>query len=335
MNPGSSWPRPPVPAEPNHPFMNLETPILSADFRRLYCDAAVFDPFSEFVPISFRRVLPFQHQEEGVDERRLLHAEEAHLLEQNDSTRQAVVEEYFNSGLLEETEAGNLRGLIDFFDADFFELMGLLYANAGRFRCALRWCRELIHRLEHGSPDSCSDTHSVYASVGYCLYSLGLFEEAIAWTKSCIGPRQTADTVCRALIDYEAQLLGGAVRIIERAGPRTKYTASTFEPERARQTTPRLKAAMAAFAPFHEVYLDWVTPDSPTPESQPGRYPFQAEFDGGTLVRHKMNLVFATCAQADALVGRGYRLEAKRLLAEAAMLEPAAGMVLERLKDLS
>src|SRR5689334_13926286 len=102
--------------------MNLETPFLSADFKRLYCDAAVFDPFSEFNPISFRRVLPFQYQEEAVDEHRLLRAEEAHLLEQNDSTRQAVVEEYSRCGLLPEAEARNLRGVVDFFDADFFEL---------------------------------------------------------------------------------------------------------------------------------------------------------------------------------------------------------------------
>lgn len=308
-------------------------PFLSSAFQRLYCDAAVFDLFSAFNPISFRRVLPFQYQEEGVDDDLLLQAEEAHLLEQNDGTRQAVVEQYLRCGLLEEPDAQNVKVHIDFYDADFFELMGLVYANAGRFRCALRWYRELIGRLEQQTANCCSDTESVYASVGYCLYSLGLFAEAICWSKSCIGPAPIADTVCRALINYEAQM-SGAVRLIERSGPRTRYTASTFDADRAIQNTPRLKAAMQAFAPFHDVYLDWVGHDSPLPEVAPGGYPFRAEFDAGTLARHKMNLIFATCAQAGALVERGYRVEAKRLLAEAAILEPAANMVLERLGEL-
>jgi tetratricopeptide (TPR) repeat protein len=315
--------------------MNPEMSFLSADFKRLYCDAAVFDSISVLHPISFRRVLPFQYQEEGVDDRRLLEAEEAHLLEQNDDTRRAVVDEYLRCGLLQETEARDLAGVIDFYDTDFFDLMGLVYANVGRFRCALRWCRELIHALEVRNLNLCSDTESAYATVGYCLYSLGLFEEAILWSKACLGPRQTADAVCRALIGYEAELAGGAIRSIERAGPRTRYTVSSSDPERAIQTTPRLKAAMKAFDPFHEVYLDWVSHESLTPTIQPYGYPFQAEFDSGTLVRHKMNLIFATCALADALMERGYRLEAKRLLAEAAMVEPAAGMVRERLEQLS
>jgi tetratricopeptide (TPR) repeat protein len=314
--------------------MNMEVPFLSADFNRLYCDATVFDPFSALHPISFRRVLPFQYQEEGVDDPHLLRAEEAHLAEQIDSTRGAVVEEYSRCGLLEEADARDLRSVIDFFGADFFDLMGLVYANAGRFRCALRWYRELINRLETQNPNSCSDTESVYASVGYCLYSLGLFDEAVAWSKACIGPRQTADTVCRALIEYEAQLAGGTIRTIERTGPRTRYTVSSFEPELAIQITARLKVAMKAVAPFQEVYLDWISHDSPKPEIQPDGYPFKAEFDVGTLVRHKMNLIFATCAQADALVARGYQLEAKRLLCETAMIEPDAAIVAERLRAL-
>ena len=44
-----------------------------------------------------------------------------------------------------------------------------------------------------------------------------------------------------------------------------------------------------------------------------------------------MNLLFATCALADALTARGYRGEAKRLLYEAAMIEPAAGFIQERI----
>lgn len=306
-------------------------PPLSPDFQRLYCDPGIFDSFSALHPISFKRVLPV---EEGVDDPRLLAAEEAQLCQQNDYTRHAVVAEYHRCRLLSESEAQGLNSGISFYDADFFELMGLLYANAGLFRCALRWYRELIRYLETSKPDSCSDNESVYASVGYCLYSLCLFEEAIAWSKSCMGPPQMADAVCRALIEYEALMAGGTIRSIERAGSRTRYTVTTFEPDHAAQTTPRLKTAMKAVAPFEEVYLDWVTHESATPEIPPSGYPFKAEFDGGPLVRHKTNLIFATCAQADALVERGYRLEARRLLAEAAMVEPEAAIIMERLKAL-
>ena len=47
-----------------------------------------------------------------------------------------------------------------------------------------------------------------------------------------------------------------------------------------------------------------------------------------------MNLLFATCGQADALVEKGHTAEAKRLLIEAAMLEPEAGFVRDRIKEL-
>jgi len=47
-----------------------------------------------------------------------------------------------------------------------------------------------------------------------------------------------------------------------------------------------------------------------------------------------MNLIFATCGHADALVEKGYVLEAKRQLSEVAMLEPNADFVQERLKML-
>lgn len=309
-----------------------ETRVLSGQFTQLYCDPAAFGDFSRLHPISFRRVLPVT---DGVDDPRLLDAEEVHLAQQNDYTRRTLVDEYCRRGLLDEPEARDLRGIIDFFEADFFDLMGLVYANAGMFGCALRWQREMVVRLETQKVDLSSDLEPVYASVGYCLYSLGLFEEAIAWSKSCLGPLPMADSICRALLEYEAQLAGGTLRSIERAGNRTRYSVSTFEPEHASQTTPRLKAAMKTLAPFQDVYVDWVAHETPTPEIQTHGYPFKAEFDGGTLVRHKMNLLFATCAQADALAERGQRFEAKRLLAEAFLLEPDASMVNERLEALS
>lgn len=313
--------------------MNTETLPFSSDFRRLYCDATAYDPFSAFHPISFRRVLPFQPGDPVVDDPRLLDAETAHLARRTDQTRRDVVEAFLKCGLLEQADAVNLKSVIDYYDADFFDLMGLVYANAGMFICALRWYRESIAELET-NPRSELEFDTACASVGYCLYSLGLFAEAISWTKSCIGPQPATDAVCEALIDYEAQLLGGKIQAIERAAGNTRYTVSAFEPAHASQTTPRLKAAMKGHAPLQEFFFDWIGPDAPVPGILPDGYPFRVERDASNLPRHKMNLIFATCSEADALVERGHVARAKRLLLEAAMLEPEAGMLRDRIKAL-
>ena len=315
--------------------MTTDSPLLSDGFQRLYCDATVFALFSVFHPISFARVLPFQSQDLLEDDHRLIDAEEAHLADRNDHTRHGVIDAYVNCGLLPEVEADNVKSVIDYFGADFFELMGLVYANAGMFICALRWYRELIQELETHSPNSCSDNESVYASAGYCLYSLGLFAEAISWSKSCFGPRPMADALCRGLIAYEVEPGRGVIQTIERSGLRTRYTISAPEPADVGQTVSRLKSAMKALAPFQEVHIDWIRQETPPgPVTQPDGYPFKAEFDAGSLLRHKMNLIFATCAQADALIEKGYHLEAKRLLSEVLILEPEANIVTERLKAL-
>lgn len=317
--------------------MNAEIPRFSSGFERLYCDATVFASFSAFHPISFARVLPFQSQDRVVDDPDVIQAEEAHLADKDDDTRRRIVDAYFKCGLLQEAEAVSLKDVIDFFGAEFFELMGLIYANAGIFICALRWYREFIQQLENQSSNAGSgmDSDGVYASVGYCLYSLGLFEEAISWSKSCIGPHQASDLVCRTLIGYEAQLAGGTIVAVERAGTRTRYTVGApVEGAQASEATARLKTAIKALAPFEDIYMDWLSRDAPPPEIQADGYPFRVERDAGDLPRHKMNLIFAICCQADALVERGLVAEAKRLLFEAAMLEPEATFVWERLKML-
>ena len=122
---------------------------------------------------------------------------------------------------------------------------------------------------------------------------------------------------------------------VERAGLRTRYTVSAFDPAQASQTSARLKPTLSEFAPFEEIYIDWVSSEASAPEIQPGGYPFKVELDGGDLPRHKMNLLFATCGQADALIARGCTAEAKRLLFEAAMLEPEADFVRDRIKALA
>jgi tetratricopeptide (TPR) repeat protein len=313
--------------------MNSDISRFSDGFQRLYCDPALFDSFSAFHPISFARVLPFQAEDPVVDYPNLIAAEEAHLANRNDRTRQAVVEAYSQCGLLQEVEAANLIAAIDFFGTDFFELMGLAYANAGIFICALRWYREFIAELE-SNPRSGLDNESIYASIGYCLYSLGLFDEAIAWTKSCIGPRLITDVVCEALMDYEAQMTGGSLRAIERAGPRTRFTASTTDPAQAIQATHRIKSALKKYAPFQDFYIDWVKHETPLPAVRSEDYPFRLERDASSLPRHKLNLIFATCGQADALIESGYTSEAKRLLLEAATVEPAASFLWDRINAL-
>src|SRR6266404_6027910 len=196
--------------------MTTDTPHFSDGFQRLYCDANVFGSFSVFHPISFAGVLPFQSRDLIVDDQILIQAEEAHLADRNDHTRREVIDAYVKCGMLPEVEADNVKSAIDYFGFDFFELMGMVYANAGMFICALRWYREFIAELE-ANPRSGLDSESVYASVGYCLYSLGLFAEAISWSKSCMGPRPMADALCRALINYEVEPSGGVIQTIERS----------------------------------------------------------------------------------------------------------------------
>ncbi len=193
--------------------MTAKRPVLSENFQRLYCDARAFEGFSALHPVDFTRVLPFQAEDPVVDDSRLLAAEAAHLSDPKEMTRLAVVDAFARCNLLSASDAANLKPVLDYYDADFFELMGEVYANAGMFICALRWHRELIAVLEAQRPDLASDRESVYAGVGYCLYSLGLYPEAISWSKSCIGPSQTADTVNRALLNYEAQSQGGSIQV--------------------------------------------------------------------------------------------------------------------------
>ena len=121
---------------------------------------------------------------------------------------------------------------------------------------------------------------------------------------------------------------------IESVGFRTRYTVSTMMPDQPAQVSPRLKQAINNFAPFREVYLDWVKAETPKPEIQAGGYPFQAERDITAQIRHRMNLIFALCGQADELMARGFDGEAKRLLWEAALLEPQAEFVRARIQAL-
>lgn len=314
--------------------MKAETPILSEAFQRLYCDASVFEDFSAWHSIRFTRVLPFQASDPVVDDAGLLAAEVAHLAQPNAATRLAVLEAFGQCGLLSVEDVAHMQSALDDFGADFFEFMGETYANAGMFICALRWYREWIAFLETQTPTTRSDVEDVYASAGYCLHSLGLYPEAIAWTKSCIGPDLMADIVGAVLTDFQARLAGGRLLAVERAMNRTRYTASTRAADFSNQCTPQLRAALKNFIPFQEPYLDWIDAEAPAPQMPAEGYPFRLVVDNNSLPRHKMNLLFALVAQADALCSRGSQAEARRLLQEAAMLEPRAEFVQQKLTVL-
>ncbi len=252
-----------------------------------------------------------------------------------EASRLAVVEAFGQCGLLPPEDVASLKTEPEIYDADFFELMGETYANAGMFICALRWYREYVAVLEARVPGMRSDREDVYASIGYCLYALGLFAEAIAWSKSCAGPDLMEVTIGAALTDYQAQLLGGRLLATERAANRTRYTASTAQDaEVTRQGAQQLKAVLPASTPFQECYFDWISAEAPAPSKPPGSYPFKFELDNGCLQRHKMNLLFALCGQAEGLLARGFAAEAKRLWQEAALLEPQAEFVQARIREL-
>ena len=313
--------------------METKPPRLSDIFQRLYCDPSVYEPFSRWHPVSFRRVLPFAAPEPVTDDPQLLAAETAHLANPNEQTRRAVVEALARNGVFSPADAANLLPVIDIFDADFFELMGQAYSTAGRFRCALRWYRQWIMELE-ARPDTQTDSESVYAGVGYCLYSLGLYEEAIAWSKSCIGPAQMVDAVCRTLIGYEAEAQGGRLLAVERSDNRTRYTATTTDPDGPHRVMPRLEPAVKAFAPFQVNHLSWILARDTEPHIEPHGYPFQPEHDAGPLPRHRMNLLLALYGRANVLIESGFKAEAKRLLFEAILLEPMAEFIRERMNEL-
>lgn len=324
---------------PPHFNMNPTTPAFSDDFQRLYCDPKIFEEFSPLHPVNLAFVLPFQAGDTVVDNPLLLGAEAAHLADRNAATRLAVVDAYSECGLLPEADAVNVRTVIDYFDSEFdlefFEFMGEVYSNAGMFICALRWYREIIAELESKRLELISNYEGVYASVGYCLYSLDLYPETITWSKSCIGPRQTVDTVNRALIDYEAQALGASLLVVERGGNRTRYTvAGKFNSEQANHVGPRLQMAVNWFRSIQESYVTWVASDAPAPQNEPGGYPFGVERDIGPTIRHRLNLILALCGQADELIERGYQALAKGLLLEAALLEPKAEFIRDRLNGL-
>jgi tetratricopeptide (TPR) repeat protein len=231
-------------------------------------------------------------------------------------------------------DARNLKSIVED-EFDFIEEMGLVYANAGIYRCALRWHHELIAMLESENSSHRSDDCNVYAHVGYCLYSLGLFQEAIAWSRSCIGITPMEEAICHALIDYESQINGGMIRMVERSGSRVRYTVNSTDPIKSCHINKRLADAFQKYVPFIMlVEVDWINQEADNDKTSPKEFIFKPEYGGGIYQNHKRNLIFSLCALAETLVNNGCINEAKRLLQEAAMLEPEVTFIWERIKNL-
>ena len=91
---------------------------------------------------------------------------------------------------------------------------------------------------------------------------------------------------------------------------------------------------MKTLAAFQEVYSDWIGSGASVPEIQPEGYPFQAERDADSPTRHRMNLLCSTACQADTLVEWGHKAEARRPLLDAALLEPRAHFIQDRIESL-
>ena len=64
--------------------------------------------------------------------------------------------------------------------------------------------------------------------------------------------------------------------------------------------------------------------DASTADSEPLFDPIKIVREGSDLPRHKLNLLFASSARAEALIESGDVSQAKQLLIEAALVEPAA-----------
>ena len=97
-----------------------------------------------------------------------------------------------------------------------------------------------------------------------------------------------------AILFYKGDASGDAAPIRVIQGPNTLLEENeelALDPVRASQNTPRLKAAVNAFAPFQDIYIDWVSHEAPAPAIPPDGYPFKLEVDASSLPRHKMNLI--------------------------------------------
>jgi len=160
------------------------------------------------------------------------------------------------------------------------------------------WYREFIAELEANRAQAWTAkvlTVKVFTRVSATVSTHWVCLQSDLVSKSCIGPRLISGVVCQALMNYEAQSTGGTIRSIERAGSRTRYTASTQNPAQAIQATPRLKAALEAFAPSQDSISIGCATNRPLRDPA-GGYSLRLEIDASSLPRHKTNLILLPAA---------------------------------------
>lgn len=312
-------------------------PLFSPDFTQIYCDDKSFRSFSYLHPINLGGVLPFKKKDRILDEPSVVRAEVDLLENPSNDTRAKVISAYTSENFLDDATAKGLLEFIDFFDTDFYELIGELYSNAGMFRCALRWYHEYIRQTET-TENTASDLDAAYASVGYCLYSLGLYSECIAWTKSCMGAWPFFDSIAKAVLRTHFGIREKVEVKTERAWNSTLWTVrGRFKPselERFSVRAERIAEFLQTVIPRHRVRVN-VEDNYPGPfTSESHGYPFNPHFDGNPSSRHKMNFLISSFSFAEVLVANGQTAEATGLLREALEIEPEAVFVRKKLETL-
>lgn len=314
----------------------------SHEYEQIYCNPELFINFCADPPINLSTILPFEPDDIFIDAPNLLQAEQAILVGVSDKTINRVLEAYVKNNFICEEDRANLQAFSDYFDEDFYEVIGTLYSNIGKYKCALRWYHEFIRYFEKKKEWYSLSEDEVYASVGYCLYALGFYGLSIVWTKYCISSKLEADLVSSGAIGMQCELLGTHFRKIERVAAAQKFTISGKKSNLSHAIGKKgrkaefIKNYLERLIPNFRVILTYIEERDPKDNIliKPQSYPFRPEFDGSAYPIHKTNLILSLYSEAITLAELGYIRKAKRLLGEGLTIEPNCGFILEMFENL-